>query len=218
MENNYISVVYSEKVRPKTEYPQQLVNYLCDRFDIEVGSKVLDAGCGNKFFLNAFKNAGMDTVGVDLNNNGDLSIFEADFEKDRLPFEDNSFDAVFSKSVIEHLNNPDLYISEIHRVLKSGGRIIVLVPEYDSCQYLYWDDYTHKQPYRINSVRDLLMIHKFHDVSAKSFIQLPVVWKYSVLKYVCRFLQWFGAPKRIIKNKFLRFSRELMIMSTGIKE
>ena len=215
--NNYLSVVYNERDRPKTEYPNQLISYLINRFNIKKCSRILDVGCGNKNFLDAFKDTGMEAIGVDLFNNGDESILEVNFEIDKSPFPDNSFDICFSKSIVEHLNNPDLYISEIYRVLKPNGRLILMVPEYDSCQYLYWDDYTHKQPYRLNSVRDLLLIHKFCDVNIESFYQLPVVWKYPVLKIICKFLQLFGAPKKIVKNKFLRFSREKMILSTGVK-
>lgn len=216
--NKYLDVVYDEKSHPPSSYPQELINYLIKRFDIKKGSKILDAGCGRGDFSEAFRNVGMDVVGIDLNNNGNLSVYEVDFEKDRFPFEDNTFDYVISKSVLEHLNSPDLYVGQIYRVLKPNGKFILMTPEWDSCRYLFWDDYTHKQPYRLNTVRDLLLIHNFRDIEVQSFIQLPCVWKYSFLKYVCKFLQVFGAPKKIVKNKFLRWSRETIILSKSIKK
>lgn len=46
----------------------------------------------------------------------------------RVPFLDESFDAVICKSVLEHVENPFQVVSEIYRVLKSDGVAIVYVP------------------------------------------------------------------------------------------
>lgn len=45
-----------------------------------------------------------------------------------LPFKDSTFDAVISNAVLEHVKDPWLCVSEILRVLKSGGEIICCVP------------------------------------------------------------------------------------------
>jgi SAM-dependent methyltransferase len=47
---------------------------------------------------------------------------------DRLPFPDHSFDLVWSSEVIEHLREPAFSLSELRRVTKPGGRIILTTP------------------------------------------------------------------------------------------
>ncbi len=47
---------------------------------------------------------------------------------ERLPFRDNSFDAVFSLAVLEHVRNPFACAREIARVLKPGGTLYAAVP------------------------------------------------------------------------------------------
>ncbi len=45
-----------------------------------------------------------------------------------LPFKDNSIDAIVNIAVLEHVKNPELVVSEIHRVLKPGGRVFTAFP------------------------------------------------------------------------------------------
>lgn len=47
---------------------------------------------------------------------------------ERLPFKDNSFDAVFSMAVLEHVKDPFQCANEISRVLKPGGDLLCMVP------------------------------------------------------------------------------------------
>ena len=53
---------------------------------------------------------------------------KVDLESEPLPFEDGVFDCVLATEVIEHLARHSLLLSEIHRVLKPDGRLIITVP------------------------------------------------------------------------------------------
>ena len=220
--DNYVNIIYSNASRPITHYPNQLVRYLIDRFDIKKGSVICDSGCGRGDFAQAFYDEGMQVIGID----GSVSNYDTTFRKigginleiDTLPLEGNSVDVVFSKSVLEHIHKPNLYISEIKRILKPGGLFIVMVPDWQSQMWIYYDDFSHVQPYTVNGILDTLKIYGFNDVSAEKFYQLPSVWKNPTIKIFCRFLQIVGGPvKTISKNKFYRFSRELMILGVGKK-
>ena len=192
--SGYIDTIYNENLRPITSYPDELIAHLCGRFNIKKGEKILDVGCGRGDFLNAFKSYGLKVYGVDREPAGakvsvDVEIKYGDLEKSAFPFQDETFDVVFSKSVIEHLSDPELFISESRRVLKPGGRIITMVPDWVSCMKIYFDDHTHRQPYTVVALRDLLKIKGFQDVHAERFYQLPVLWRYPALKIFSKILQ-----------------------------
>ena len=104
---NYLDVVYDQKEKPFTTYPKKLVEHLMRKFNIENNSKVLDVCCGRGEFINEFINLGLEGHGVDINDNAKkhfpaLNLKLADLEKDKLPYNDNEFDIVFNKSVVEH--------------------------------------------------------------------------------------------------------------------
>jgi SAM-dependent methyltransferase len=59
---------------------------------------------------------------------GDPVSFAAD---EKLPFEDGSFDRVIAIDVHEHVDNPDNITLELRRVTRSGGQVIITVPNGD---------------------------------------------------------------------------------------
>jgi SAM-dependent methyltransferase len=104
---DYVSVVYDESARPLTNYPSLLSKYLFERYRLMEGQLILDIGCGRGEFLRGFIDCGMRGYGVDQSraaekycSEADLKV--ADLENEKLPFADDTFDVVYSKSVSEH--------------------------------------------------------------------------------------------------------------------
>ncbi len=219
---SYLDIVYNENSRPYTKYPFQLAEYLFLRFKMKKGQKLLDVGCGRGDFTRGFKDAGLEVFGLDREKGSSeilkgIEVKTADIKNDPFPFDNETFDFVFSKSVIEHLLEPDNFIKECRRVLKPGGRIIVMAPDWQSQIYIYYDDYTHRHPYTKTSLKDLLDIYGFKKAEAEIFYQLPVLWKYPFLKIFSKILQLFGPVKKIHKIKFIRWSKELMVLGSATK-
>jgi SAM-dependent methyltransferase len=183
--------------------------------------KMLEPGCGRGEFLNNFKEMGLDVVGVDISpeattyDNG-LEVKLCDVENELLPFEDNTFDVIYSKSFIEHLYYPERYLIEAYRVLKPNGVLLTLVPDWESNYKTYFDDFTHRAPFTKISLIDAYKMYGFKEVDVFKFRQLPIVWKYPVLNYFCAAISPF-IPVRT-KNKFFRWSRELMLVGVGVKK
>ena len=93
------------------------------------GAYVLDAGCGESAYRSQFCNhryIGVDTAVGD--QNWDYSHIDAQADLAVLPFRVASFDAVLSIVVLEHTSNPEKVLCEVARVLKPGGRLLLIVP------------------------------------------------------------------------------------------
>ena len=218
--SDYLKVVYDEKNRPYTDYPGKLCAYLFQLFHMRPGMTFLQAGCGRGEFLKHFMELGLDVQGVDISPESpkyqpNMDIRVSDIEKEGLPYPDGEFDIVYSKSLVEHFYNPEKYIKEAIRVLKPGGLLLTLVPDWESNYKIYFDDYTHHTPFTTVTLEDIYKISEFEEVNASRFRQLPVVWKYPSLNLLCAFISPF-VPVRT-KNKFFRWSRELMLMGSGRK-
>ena len=105
-----------------------------------LNKKVLDLGSGDKAFYNVCLNKGIDISEID----GSMGI---DFEKDILPYKDEEFDIVMFAAVIEHLYSANLVLSEIYRILKPKGILIITTPNFTYAFKNFYNDPTHVHPY-----------------------------------------------------------------------
>lgn len=218
----YVKVFYDKGIKPYTQYPIQLGQHLIKIFSVQPGSQLLDVGCGRGDMMKAFKYLGLSVRGLDIiDYKSDLAsgieVKCANFENERFPFEDNTFDMIFSKSVIEHLHNPENFLRESWRVLKPGGRIITLTPDWQTQLYIFYNDFTHHQPYTVLGLNNALNVYNFKAVQTEKFYQLPAIWKAPFLKTILKPLPIFFPVKKITQSGFWRWSRELMILGTGVK-
>jgi SAM-dependent methyltransferase len=97
-------------------------------------TSILDIGCGHDapVLLSLPVSAQARVVGVDLVEQftvpveSRVRLLRAD--AGRLPFVDHTFDLIISRSVFEHLEQPELVFLEIRRLLAPGGSFILLTP------------------------------------------------------------------------------------------
>lgn len=108
------------------------------RFSSKLKGRLLDVGCGSKPYQELF--AVDDYIGLDIDSEASRNRKIADYFYDgkTFPFNEDEYDSVLCNQVLEHIFNPDEFLSEIKRVLKPGGRLLLTVP-------FVWDE--HEQPH-----------------------------------------------------------------------
>ena len=115
-------------------------------FDRATGKWVLEIGCGLGTDGAQFVKAGAQYVGMDLSpasvilarKNLQLQDLPANWlisDAESLPFPDGAFDVVYSNGVLHHTPNPPAAVAEIYRILRPGGRAIVMVYHKTSINY-----------------------------------------------------------------------------------
>jgi SAM-dependent methyltransferase len=219
---DYLEVEYSLKSHPLTAYPAKLADYLCSEFGLSPGDKLIEMGCGRCEVLAGFGSKGIVTYGIDSAPSSAIYAERASAKFELLhfsssekfdPFEGTKFDFVFSKSFIEHLENPQDFMRAAKKILKPGGKIITLTPDFEANVKVFYDDFTHIKPFTVKSISQLLEISGFEDIRVFKFRQLPITWIFPPARISSIITGWFVHPRA--KNKWLRWSRELQIASCG---
>lgn len=101
--------------------PSTLQN-LASELEVPTNGRVLDYGCAEMPYRRFFS-PDVDWVGADLPGNPAASVT---IQPDgTVPVDDASFDAVLSTQVLEHVDDPQKYLSECFRVLRPGGRLLL---------------------------------------------------------------------------------------------
>ena len=118
---------------------QRRFRYVLDQLQSASYERLLEVGCGAGLLLANLRSRAKQIVGLDLHQALPQvrrmlrSVHQADEPLVRgsvlgLPFRDSSFDAVVCMSVLEHLRDLDRAITELARVLRPGGKLILGFP------------------------------------------------------------------------------------------
>ena len=107
-------------------------------FGPSINGRTLDVGCGTKPYEKYFSST--EYVGLEIETTLNREIKKADYfyDGEKFPFKNEEFDSVITNQVLEHVFNPDEFLSEINRVMKPKGKLLLTVP-------FVWDE--HEQPY-----------------------------------------------------------------------
>jgi ubiquinone/menaquinone biosynthesis C-methylase UbiE len=136
--------------------------------------RVLDVGCG----INKYPGS----IGVDRNARTRADVI-ADLDQFPFPFADNSFDEIRAIHLIEHVADVIRTMEEFHRLLKPGGRAIIVTPHYTD--FSSFCDPTHRWHLNSFSLRyfgednagyGYYSKAKFHEIS--THVRLLALWRY----------------------------------------
>ncbi|WP_158961981.1 class I SAM-dependent methyltransferase [Myroides fluvii] len=108
-----------------------------------VAGSILDIGCGTGDFLVEAKKRGWDATGFEPSEKarGLASKKEIKIVPQLCELPNHSFDVITLWHVLEHVPNLEEQISELYRLLKPEGKLIVAVPNYKSYDAIYYKEY-----------------------------------------------------------------------------
>jgi ubiquinone/menaquinone biosynthesis C-methylase UbiE len=131
----------------KLDFDQKARDEFIDRMIVKYKpGKILDLGAGGGPYSNKLIKAGFEYVSQDycqLNNElireGEYRVIDIVCNAECIPVNDESFDYVICTEVLEHVENPDLILAEISRVLKRDGIFLLTIPQMAPAhQRPYW--------------------------------------------------------------------------------
>jgi SAM-dependent methyltransferase len=196
------------RVRAKLE-TRRLLRYCAEA---PADARILDIGCGDGFHLNLLRQfgpAGWMLEGLDVDpraarfaRESGLKVHLGYIEELNLPAD--SYDVVYSIQTIEHVSSPHAILSEVRRILKPGGTMVIVTDNTDSLdarlfRQSYWGGYHFPRHWNLFNRRALTRLAERAglEVVRVDTVVSPVNWVYSIRNL----LDGRGAPKWLV-NRF----------------
>jgi 2-polyprenyl-3-methyl-5-hydroxy-6-metoxy-1,4-benzoquinol methylase len=198
---------YNQRYRGVNEnsLPPEDQDTFCDRVRHAIAQiptrqqNILDYGCGRGGAARRFCDAGHHVEAIDLSDEvialarryeprAKYTVIESE---QSLPFSDDAFDHCYSSEVIEHVFDIRAYLSEIHRVVKSGGLLMLTTPYHGVAKNLaiaMRGFERHYDPYhghiRFFTPKSLYGCLRDHGFEPRTFIGIGRIWPLYKTMYV----------------------------------
>jgi SAM-dependent methyltransferase len=179
--------------------------------------KILDVGCGQNKFPGA--------IGIDANPRSHADVIH-DLGVFPYPFKSDEFDEIICRHVIEHVPDVLLFVNELHRITKPGGRLRIVTPHYSNPDWA--TDPTHRNHFNSYSFRcfmpDRTPFPFYTDVElhpVRTYVSLANLWRVLGLEWLVnldqhsssfRFLRklWEFYLSGVMRGKELQFDFEVV--------
>lgn len=166
-----------------------------------ITGRTLDVGCGRKpyehlFHVTSYIGLEIDTSDNRVNKNADYF-----YDGSQFPFRDGEFDSLVLNQVFEHVFTPESFLSEMNRVLKADGVLLMTVP-------FVWDE--HEQPhdfarYSSFGLGSLLERHGFEVIEQRKSV--------NDIRVVFQLLNAYLYKKTVSGNKYINMLLTLVLMA-----
>lgn len=208
---------------------------IVEELELQDKEKILEVGCGNGYYLNLLNRLAfrLTLIGID---NDERALLDARklirddkvklilIDANKIPFKDNTFDKVIMSEVIEHIENEQNVLSEIYRVLKPGGVMVLTTCNID--YPFLWDPVNwilqhllkthiksgfwagiwnqHLRLYKINVLNNLIKKSGFKIEVSELLTRWCLPFNHYLINFIARLFYQGSLPKGISKglNKF----------------
>jgi SAM-dependent methyltransferase len=159
-----VQTIYERRFADSLAFRRQMWDVLCREFfqrHVPADATVVEIGAGYCEFINHIT-AGR-KIAVDLNPDtrryagADVTVFTSSTSRIE-GLADGVADVVFASNFLEHLSRADILdtLREVRRVLKPGGRFLILQPNIRYCKEDYWQFFDHITPLCERSLTEAL--------------------------------------------------------------
>ncbi|MDQ4123036.1 MAG: class I SAM-dependent methyltransferase [Acidobacteriota bacterium] len=193
------------RVRRRLE-ARRLLNW-CSR--LPATARILDVGCGDGFHLDVLKEFGKKSwqlEGIDTDERAvrageqkGLKIHCGTLETADLPA--NAYDLVLLIQTIEHVASPPELLRQIRRVLKPGGKLVIITDNTDSPDFRifkgrYWGGYHFPRHWNLFNPKTMRALAEKCEFEPEKIVTVvsPVNWTYSIRNL----LDDAGAPRFVV--------------------
>ncbi|MEX0374575.1 class I SAM-dependent methyltransferase [Spiribacter pallidus] len=146
---------------------------------------LLDVGCGNGLYALSCQDRCPEVIQVDLEDRRDPQASNFTFyamNAEDLSLLNGPFDNIIAFDIIEHLDDDVGFLKEAYRLLGSGGRLFLSVPNEDNSlleklnlAHIHFTDKTHRREYSYAGLKSILEDGHFKNVKISPHINSSVV-------------------------------------------
>jgi len=211
LKNKYLEIERNRKVSTKEiDYSERLLHTFNSALElfyntkINKDSKVIDLGYGDGSFLKSLEKNQIESKGYDFDT--------VNFENEEIPEASNSLDFITSNSVIEHLSDATNLLKEAFRILKPGGKLILITPNFFYDYKNFYDDPTHVNPFTVEKLETMLEMSGFKNINVLPWIVMknPILWKIPFSFFFARYFLIARNDTRLPIPKFLKGQTKVM--------
>lgn len=139
---------------------------------------VLDVGCGGGWLAESLITKNKKVISMDISftnpkkaieNTPSENHFAVVADVFNLPFKKNSFDCIVASEIIEHVINPQIFITNLINVLKPGGKLIITTPYNEKIKYSLCIHCNKLTPHNAH-------LHSFTEQSIKKLISVKTAY------------------------------------------